>query len=121
MELKYDGTKFKPTVSDIQEWFVILNEQVFGEKLTGFTHIHISKLRKHHALFHYWPEEETDETIVEMSYSFKDLKTFVDILTHEMIHKFQRQFGEPVGHGPTFWAWKDHFKLRGLTLKRAFD
>ena len=50
-ELMYDETKYRPTVSDIEEWFVILNEQIFGNKLPQFNEIRVGRPRKVHALF----------------------------------------------------------------------
>ena len=55
-----------------------------------------------------------------MSKVYKCEKLFVEVLAHEMIHHFQNLNDEPLGHGPTFWAWRDNFKLRGLTLDRSY-
>ena len=123
-ELKEDG-KFRPTVEDIQKWFDILNEQIFGNKLVPFHDIKIKKLNRTHAFFHYWTQAEdkdkniAKDTLLEMHCVFKSEKFFVEILAHEMIHHFQYSYDEPLGHGPTFMAWRDNLKLKGLTLYKV--
>lgn len=118
-ELKSDDEKFRPTVEDVREWFDILNEQVFGNKLQPIDEIRIKKLGDFHALFHYWSKKEQYEPELSMNKVFKNKKLFVEILAHEMIHYFQYSYDEPLGHGPTFWAWSDNLKLKGLTLHKV--
>ena len=118
-ELVYDKTKYRPTVSDIEEWFVILNEQIFGNKLPQFNEIRVGRPRKVHALFLYWPGEKERGSKLVMTKVFENKKQFVEILTHEMIHLFQHTFDEPLGHGPSFRVWDDNLKLKGLKLYKA--
>lgn len=123
-QLRYDNVKFRPTVEDIREWFVILNEQIFGNKLKDFNEIKIKRLHKTHAFFNYWTKSELkdgrpDEVSLEMHVVFSSKKLFIEILAHEMIHYFQHSYNEPLGHGSSFLAWRDNFKLRGLTLYKV--
>lgn len=119
-ELSYDKAKFRPTVSDIEEWFVILNQQIFGNKLSPFSAIHIGRPKRVHALFQYWKtEEKQKENRLTMTQVFESKRLFVEILAHEMIHLFQFQYDEPLGHGPSFWLWSDHFKLKGINLHKV--
>ena len=122
-ELK-DDCKFRPTVQDIEKWFDILNEQIFGNKLKPFNEIRVKRLHRTHAFFNYWTKAELregkpNETSLEMHVVFDSEKFFVEILAHEMIHQFQHYYNEPLGHGPTFLAWSDNFKLKGLTLYKV--
>ena len=118
-ELQYDNVKFRPTVDDINEWFPILNEQIFGNKLNNFTEVKVKKLRKTHAYFNYDDSRKDMDTSLDMHCIFSSKKLFVEILAHEMIHHFQHSYNEPLGHGPTFLAWSDNLKLRGLTLYKV--
>lgn len=122
-ELKTD-VKFRPTTKDIEKWFVVLNEQIFSNKLKPFNEIKVKRLHRTHAFFNYWTKADlkdgrSDETSLEMNVVFKNEKLFVEILAHEMIHHFQHCYNEPLGHGPTFWAWRDNLKLKGLTLYKV--
>jgi predicted SprT family Zn-dependent metalloprotease len=70
-------------------------------------------------MFHYFTRKDNKPTKLSMDKIFYNEKVFVEILAHEMIHLFQYQFHEPLGHGPSFWLWRDNFKLKGLTLYKA--
>lgn len=117
--LSHSDIKFKPTTDDVIKWFYILNEQVFGRKLASFDDINIKKLDRYHALFHYWPRKENQPTELEMNRIFENEKLFVEILAHEMIHLFQYQYNEPLGHGPSFWVWSDILTIKGLKLHKV--
>lgn len=118
-ELSHTTCKFKPKKKDIIKWFDILNEQIFGKKLSIFGKIKITKLENYHALFHYFSRKDNEPTELEMNKTFKNEKLFVEILAHEMIHLFQYQYNEPLGHGPSFWVWSDIFTLKGLKLHKV--
>ena len=117
-ELRYDKIKFRPSVSDIEEWFIILNQQIFDDKLKIFTEIHIGKPKQVYALFYYWPSKNDSEkeNRLHITQVFTSKRFFVEILGHEMIHLFQYQYNEPIGHGASFKVWYDNFNLKGLNL-----
>lgn len=114
-----ENIKFYPKLKDVEKWFNILNEQIFGNKLPSFTKITVKKLHRTHAFYVYWPKSEGIEPELEIHRYFRSEKFFVEILAHEMIHHFQHCYDEPLGHGPSFTAWHDNLKLKGLTLYKA--
>jgi hypothetical protein len=120
--LTYDQVKFRPTVDDCEEWFLILNEQVFGNKLPPVAEIRIGRPKWNHALFHYHDTSRRRkyETRITMTEVFSCKKRFVEVLAHEMVHLFQYVHDEPVSHGPSFRAWDDNFALFGLELDRMY-
>lgn len=118
-ELSYDDKRYCPTESDIKIWFNILNEQVFDNKLKPLSRMYVKRYRNVHAFFHYWPKDENQEPEITMHTTFENKKLFVEILAHEMIHYFQYSYDEPLGHGPTFWAWRDNLNLKGLELHKV--
>lgn len=118
-DLKNDNVKFKPKVEDVEFWFEVLNEQLFGNKLQMFGSVKISRKKHFHALFHYSPRKENKPTSLWMNNSFDSKKLWVEILAHEMIHLFQYTYNEPLGHGPSFWAWRDNFNFKGLELHKV--
>ena len=111
--------KYRPSVEDVREWFDILNEQIFGNKLPQIKDIWIQRLKGVHALYHYWSKKENEEPELSFNKVFESKKLFVEILAHEMIHHFQAQYDEPVDHGDTFDAWSDNFKIKGLNLYKV--
>lgn len=120
--LEYNNVKYKPTVEVAWEWFHILNEQIFGGLLEPVKKIFLSNHKKYgdvYALYYYNHKFKGKPSKISFCKSFDDEKTFVEILAHEMIHHFQYSYNEPVGHGPSFLAWRDNFKLKGLKLYRV--
>ena len=117
-ELTSDGKRYRPSYEDAKKWFDILNEQIFGNKLVSID-IHVKRHDGYHAFFHYWSRKENTDPEISLNTTFKNEKLFVEILAHEMIHYFQYSYDEPLGHGPTFWAWRDNLKLKGLTLHKV--
>lgn len=118
-QLTYESPKFRPNVEDVEQWFTILNEQMFGNKLQPFGKITFKRSRHFHALFHYFPRKDNKPTELEIDRIFDNKKFFVEILAHEMIHLFQYQYKEPLGHGPSFWVWDENFKIKGLRLQKV--
>ena len=125
-QLSYDTPKFRPTVKDVEEWFDILNEQLFGNKLDPFGKISIKRHKRFHALFHYWPKRENRPTELTVYRKFRNKKLFVEILAHEMIHQYQWEVEGPrrmtrglryrFGHGKSFFRWRAKFNKFGIPL-----
>ena len=121
-ELNDDGVKYKPTVEVCWEWFDILNEQIFGGLLEPVDKIFLSNHKNYgdvYALYYYDDGQRGEPAKISFCKSFVDEKMFVEILAHEMVHHFQYTHDEPLGHGPSFMAWRDNFKLKGLNLYKA--
>lgn len=121
LTLESTSIKYRPTVEDAWRWFHILNEQIFGNKLKPVDDIKIVRHYGTHAYYNYFRKCDEGYPANDMSFYtvFKDEKLFVEILAHEMIHHFQYSYNEPLGHGPSFWAWRDNLKLKGLTLHKV--
>lgn len=120
--LKNDGIKYKVTVEECWEWFHILNEQIFGGLLEPVEKIFISNHKNYgdvYALYYYDDKSRGKPAKISLCKTFESKKMFVEILAHEMIHHFQYTHDEPLGHGPSFMAWRDNFKLKGLDLYKV--
>ena len=122
-ELKSDNVKYRVTAESASEWFNILNEQIFGNLLEPVSKIYISNHKgcDVYAFYYYYTKNDPKHGETSMSFlkTFKDEKFFVEILVHEMVHHFQHLYDEPAGHGPSFIAWQDNLKLKGLRLYRV--
>jgi hypothetical protein len=121
--LEYNKVQFKPTRESAWEWFNILNEQIFGNTLLPVDDITISNHKGDdvYAYYYYYTKDDPKhgQTSISVLKKFKNEKFFVEILAHEMIHHFQHLYDEPSGHGATFQAWCENFKLKGLTLYKV--
>ena len=114
--------KYKVNIETAWEWFHILNEQIFGSLLEPVEKIFISKHKGYgdvYALYYYNRLRRNVPAKMSFSKSYKNERQFVEILAHEMIHHFQYSYDEPIGHGPSFVAWRDNFKLKGLNLYKV--
>jgi len=121
LELENDHLEFRPKVGDMMQWFNVINQQIFGSKLALINKFQIKENSELHAYYGYYNKshENHGKTRIVMDNKFSNKKRFVEILAHEMVHHFQAQYDEPVGHGPTFTAWSDNFKLKGLNLYKV--
>lgn len=121
-QLSYDSGRYRVDVESAWEWFHILNEQIFGNLLEPVDKMFISRHKGYgdvYALYYYDDKTRGEPAKISFCKTFDSEKKFVEILAHEMVHHFQYSYNEPLGHGPTFMAWRDNFKLKGLNLYRV--
>ena len=91
-ELEYDKIKFKPKVEDIETWFTILNEQLFGNKLERFHKVAVKRHKHAHAYFNYWTGKDKDRPPeLTMDKIFMNKKMFVEILARSEEHTSELQ------------------------------
>lgn len=115
---------YHPTVEDCQEWFDILNEELFDNKLSPVHEIDIRWRRLAYAYYRYVyddakPGKEKLSLLMNKRYSSK--KFFVEILAHELVHHYQFLYHDKrVNHGPTFMRWHKKLKAKGLKLSRKY-
>lgn len=102
--------KFYPTKEITDEWFDIINDEIFNNELSK-CEIIIRRLRGDWGYF--------DGSLV-LTDKFPSKAFFLNILAHEMIHAYQHQFGEKDHHGASFWAWEPRFKKYGLYLSIGY-
>ena len=121
INLKSNKVKYKTNVDEAWEWFNILNEQIFGGLLEPVDKIFISNHKGYdaYALYYFNHKKRGQPSEISFCKTFACEKMFVEVLAHEMIHHFQYSNDEQLGHGPSFTAWRDNFKLKGLNLYKA--
>jgi len=121
-KLKDDKVPYKPNVEEAWIWFHLLNKEIFGNLLKPVEKIFISDNKEYgdvYALYHYDGKKRKQPSKISLSKEFKNEKMFVEVLAHEMIHHFQYTYNEPVGHGPSFLAWRENLALKGLKLYKV--
>lgn len=118
MPFPYFSTKRKVTY-----WFNILNQEIFKSSLPKFQKVSIIED------FHYFAESEglydkTDRPVVDLLIKdkFKDIKQFISILAHEMIHLWQWIEHGSLNHSKkTFFdPWKTVFLKHDIQLKQTY-
>lgn len=108
--------KFYPTLDACNLWFSITNDEVFSNKLVPIT-FSIKRLR---GSWGYYDADKGENGTLILTTWFSSKELFLNVLAHEMVHVYQHQFNQPIGHGKSFWEWRKRFKRNGLTLASVY-
>lgn len=113
-----DKKPFYPTEADVTSWFNTINSYIFDEQLTPFENIVIKRTHKIWACVMYCDEKKTPISI-RMNMKFPNKMHFVNVLAHEMVHKWQLEIKHDTGcHNKHFFSWRPKFNENGLDLNR---
>jgi len=114
---------YMTTTEDCQEWFHVLNEELFENKLPVIDFVDIRWRRKSWAYYQYVLDTQDPtykESVLCMNKKYTNKKFFVEVLAHELVHHYQFMFDEPMGHGPSFERWYEIFNQKGLKLVKSY-
>jgi len=114
---------YETTFEDCEEWFRVLNRELFNNKLPDIDYVDIRWRRKAYAYYEYIGDTKDKDfqlTVLNMNKKYKSKKFFVEVLAHEMVHHYQFVFDEPIGHGKSFERWADTFNKKGLKLYKVY-
>jgi len=108
---------YKPNKVNTEMFFNILNYAIFNGKLSPIDKFSIRRIRD--ALAYYEYDEKTDVAQMTFKPKFKNMKQFLDILGHEMVHHYQITHQQKCSgnHNSYFFKWKKKFERMGLDLK----
>lgn len=115
--------EYRTTREDVELWIGILNEELFGGSLTTPIEIDIRKRRLSYAYYEYEPKRRRKKdrwSRLCMSVRYSSEKFFVEVLAHELVHHYQYIKMQPMGHGPSFMAWRTLFRKKGLNLVKSY-
>lgn len=110
---------FRPSKRFIMECFHSLNSEIFDDTIKAFKQI--KWISSNHEYFGRCSGEVTKGRKIrycnlEISAQFPSMMIFFTTLIHEMVHAHQWQHEGQMGHGMTFYKWKEkienfHFPL----------
>lgn len=113
--------EYETTIEDCNEWFNVLNRELFDNSLPQIHEIDIRWRRGAHAWYDYDEAKPgTGECKLLMNKRYKSKQFFVEVLAHEMVHHYQYTNNEEMGHGSSFLKWRDKFNKKGLNLVKAY-
>jgi hypothetical protein len=115
-----DIYEYTTTVEDCQEWFNILNRELFNNSLPHVDEIDIRWRRGAYAYYDYDERKQNGICKLLMNKRYKSKQFFVEVMAHEMIHHYQYIYNEEMGHGSSFIKWRDKFNKKGLNLVREY-
>ena len=109
---------YKKTKKNAVMMFNILNYAIFNGKLDMPT-INIRKLRG--ALGEYcYDTDDLDIIEITLSPKYQNMKHFINVLAHEMVHHYQITIqGDTGNHNRKFYKWRNKFEKMGLELSRV--
>ena len=127
---------YKPSDSEAQDIFAILNKNIFGNDLATVP-ITLKRIQ----LAYGWCDGRTDPDGTFYTHEIKIgpshgcLQWFATILAHEMVHHWQWSIysneryasGIPwtksaiMSHGPSFFKWKKPLEKYGIPLKSGYN
>ena len=113
------GRKYKTTFKDIKRYFRILNEVVFGNRLSPFNEVLIKNIKTPvgQVVIHEQERKGTKQYVLEMLPKYQDKRYFVSTLGHEMVHLYQMQnLGDTGNHNQLFYSFQPKLIQIGLTI-----
>ena len=105
---------FIPSKHAVTRWTIILNEEIFNNKIHPFKDIEIRRRHGCHAEHIGWESGPFVYGELSMNNWFWNKSEFIYTLAHEMIHQFQWMKYHKTDHGRTFMKWKN--KLRKFDI-----
>lgn len=116
-----DAYEYDTTIEDCENWFRILNRELFDNSLPQVHEIDVRWRRGAHAWYDYDETKPgTGTSRLLMNKRYKSKQFFVEVLAHEMVHHYQYIYNEDVGHGSSFLKWRDKFNKKGLNLVKVY-
>lgn len=113
--------EYNTTIEDCENWFNILNRELFDNTLPKVHEIDIRWRRGAYAWYDYDEAKPgTGLSRLLMNKRYKSKQFFVEVLAHEMVHHYQYINNEEMGHGSSFLKWRDKFNKKGLSLSKAY-
>tara|TARA_Y100000114_G_C11752350_1_gene325024 strand:- start:528 stop:917 length:390 start_codon:yes stop_codon:yes gene_type:complete len=109
---------YKTTKKNAILMFNVLNHAIFNGKLE-LPEIRIRKLRGALGEYCY---DTVDPDLIEITLSpkYQNMKHFINVLGHEMVHHYQYTIqGDTGNHNQKFYRWRKKFEKMGLELSRV--
>ena len=127
---------FRPRMQDINYAYNIINRHVFNNSLRR-PEIVQRTIKKAWGLCSWLDYEHHNGSWckIELMDKWFCPQWFINTLAHEMVHQYQwdvnrwyyiNETGKDIyqhsmGHGPSFYEWREQFEYYGLTLKKHFS
>lgn len=126
--------QYRPNLDEVLYTYKLCNYYIFDNQLSmpEITMGHPKKCWAYCAWFNE-PQSEGTYCRIHINRYWFCRQWFINTFAHEMVHQWQWDIYRPadnpnynkysnksMGHGPSFFRWRDKFKEHGLCLKRDF-
>ena len=101
--------QYKTTYKAIKKYFKVINEGMFGGKLSPFNEVEIKNLARQKCVGQVnileWKRKGTRRYHLEMLPKYPNFQYFLDTLCHEMVHLYQMaNVGDTGNHNKLFYS-----------------
>ena len=119
----YHNGSYRTKYTDIQLWFDILNNIIFNNRIPEYRYYHIQRMRDCCGCVIFEDKEDREKWMdLYVLPKYKDFKTFVEVLGHEMVHAYQYWIAkDSCNHNQEFYRWRGKFSSNGLKLSLTID
>lgn len=109
--------KYHPTKEDIDYWFKLINRTIYLGELTPFPIIKIRRMQCMWGCVFYDDKIRKSNLELHMMNRYPSKRFFVEVLAHEMVHKWQMDINIDSGnHNKHFYSWREKYAEHGLNL-----
>ena len=113
--------QYKTTYKAIKKYFKVINEGMFGGKLSPFNEVEIKNLARQKCVGQVnileWKRKGTRRYHLEMLPKYPNFQYFLDTLCHEMVHLYQMaNLGDSGNHNKLFYSFRPKLNKIGLDL-----
>jgi hypothetical protein len=114
---------YQPTLDEAVAWYKLLNKLIFKNTLPKHpVYDFIFEVVPLRTSWGYAARYSTGMLEIQITNSYPRIRTFLEVLAHEMIHLYQLKYESgTVTHGPTFWAWKENLAEYHLGLATRYS
>ena len=107
-----------PDVEETEAWYRLFNRIIFDGALPKIL-IQISPLKNSHGWCKIYHDENCPIELV-LTTRFPNMRTYLEVLVHEMIHVFQHLHEGKMTHGPTMFQWRSRLEQYHLGLSTKY-
>lgn len=118
-------SKYQATLHDARTVWSALNHAVFG----GVLNLPEKFIVQNRSTWDFWGECEgwirgsrwgqPYTKAIRLQRIYRNPKTFIDVMAHEMVHQYEWERQGVMSHGRTFFAWKEKLEEKGIPLDRG--
>lgn len=108
---------YYPSLPETREWYAFLNRRIFGTKLPKKVQFELRELKEAYAQC-IWDENNKVSFKIELLPRFKNARSYIEALAHEMVHVAQVVECGEMNHGPTFYKWRPILETNYLNLNK---
>lgn len=124
-----NNKEYIPSIKSIRRLYTKYNRLIFKSLLPKSSDINFQignitiKTNYGDDVMETWAYTEVNgqEYRIKFLPKYKNIKLFITILVHEMVHVWENEIYKKMSHGPNFFSMKEVISKHDIELKRFYD